>query len=109
MEYKTVIEIINEAENPTEAADIAGEYLRGEIDSGVTIRCATKPFKRYLTLRMVFILLIAISFIGISTFRIKNSTLNIIVPRRNTSAVQPPLKTHIHDNNFVDEWNDQNR
>jgi len=41
--FRTIIELVMEAENPSEAIDIAGEYLRGELDTGVTMECFAKP------------------------------------------------------------------
>ena len=41
--FKTVIEIVCEAEDHDEAMDVAGEYLRGALSSGVSMQCQTKP------------------------------------------------------------------
>jgi len=42
MQYKTVIEVVTEADSSLEACDIAGEYLRGHLDSGITMKCRTR-------------------------------------------------------------------
>lgn len=108
MEYKTIIEIINEAENPAEAADIAGEYLRGNIDYGVRMRCETKPAKYYFIARTALFVFMLVSFIGISSYKINKNLSGIVVPVRNVSAVQPPLKTDTRDEKFVKEWQTKN-
>ena len=43
MQYKTVIEIICEAVDDHEALDIAGEFLKGDLEAGVEMRCFAKP------------------------------------------------------------------
>ncbi|MFH1995843.1 MAG: hypothetical protein ABIJ27_02455 [Candidatus Omnitrophota bacterium] len=45
--YRTVIEVMTEAEDQHEAADIAGEYLRGNISSGVSMKCSTRPAYKF--------------------------------------------------------------
>ena len=44
--YKTVIEVVTEAEDQFEAVDIAGEYLRGNISNGVSMRCSAYPLQK---------------------------------------------------------------
>ena len=41
--FKTIIELVTIAEDKHEATDIAGEYLRGNISNGVSMRCSTYP------------------------------------------------------------------
>lgn len=59
--YKTVIELVCEAENQNEALDVAGEYLRGSLDSGVIMRCQTRQLHNFtkvlLTLSMFVVLI----------------------------------------------------
>ena len=44
--YKTIIELVMEANDSSEALDIAGEYLRGNIESGVSIKCYSQPLQK---------------------------------------------------------------
>ena len=43
MRYKTVIEIVCEADNDHEALDIAGEFLKGDLEAGIEMQCFAKP------------------------------------------------------------------
>ncbi|UCD54702.1 MAG: hypothetical protein JSV93_04045 [Candidatus Omnitrophota bacterium] len=45
MKYQTVIKILTDAESEHEATDIAGEFLRGNIETGVKMKCYTRPVK----------------------------------------------------------------
>ncbi|MFH1664591.1 MAG: hypothetical protein ABIA77_00375 [Candidatus Omnitrophota bacterium] len=45
MKYRTVIEIVCDAADKDDAYHIAGEYLRGNIESDVTMNCATAALK----------------------------------------------------------------
>ena len=47
MKYETVIKLLTDAESEHEAVDIAGEFLRGNIETGVSMKCFTKPVKPY--------------------------------------------------------------
>ncbi len=110
MEYKTTIEIINEAENPAEAADIAGEYLCGSIDMGVRMNCTTKPLRNYTAYRMILLGLLIATFIGLTSLRInKNTSTTALFPARNVSAIQPPLKTHLSEKDLTDILKEKNR
>ncbi len=110
MQYKTTIEIINEAENSTEAADIAGEYLCGSIDTGVRMNCTTKPLRNYTAYRMIFLGLLITTFIGLTSLRInKNTSISAILPTKNVSAIQPPLKTHLSEKDLADILEEKNR
>ncbi len=110
MQYKTIIEIINEAENPTEAADIAGEYLRSSIDAGVWMKCTTKPLRNYRTPFIILCSLLIISFIGLTSFKAnKDNPSPSISTFRNVSAIQPPLKTHFSEDDLTDILEEKTR
>jgi len=47
MKYQTVIKILTDAESEHEATDIAGEFLRGNLETGVRMKCYTRPVKSY--------------------------------------------------------------
>lgn len=93
MRYKTTIEIITEAENKRDATDIAGEYLSGNITSGVSMKCGTRPFPDYvkgLTVSLVAVLLFASAFISAKQMNgWRNSGLFIA----GQDAIQPALST----------------
>jgi len=42
MKYRTVIELICDAVDAEDAGNMAGDYLKGEIDFGVAMRCKTQ-------------------------------------------------------------------
>ena len=52
MKYRTVIELVVEADNEHEATDIAGEYLRGDLESGVRMKFSTKPLTAHTILKI---------------------------------------------------------
>jgi len=104
--YKTIIEIISEAENTSEAADIAGDYLQGQLDSGISMRCSTKAIKSPIPLKIFALGLILIgtlsyaSYLEIKEDGMKSKSLSLVP----VSACQPPLKTMMSAKEFTDEW-----
>ncbi len=109
MKYKTIIEIVCEGNDKHDALDLAGEYLRGGISSGVTMRCLTQPVHNMKkgALAMILVLLL-ITGLSLSTFLHARSELNSSSPSYN--AIQPPLKTSIaknEHNSFKENWQDQ--
>jgi len=97
MEYKTVIEIITEANDSHDAADIAGEYLRGTLDAGVKMSAVTKRVRRFKSVRIAIFSLILLFALSATTYRINKHKPAVFNPTRNISAVQPPLKTNSFD------------
>ncbi len=94
MKYQTVIKIVTDAENEGEATDIAGEYLRGNLESGVRMKCYTRSIKSRLLFQASVSLVLLSVFLGIASFRyFKNAALPQISGVRDVSAIQPPLKT----------------
>ena len=108
MKYKTTIEIVADAEDRNEAMEIAGEYLSGNLISGVDMRCRTKPVQSFAMAGIVssiaIFLLIAVGIVSsINTQGSKVSLSSI----SGASAIQPPLKTSIldkKDSAFKKEW-----
>ncbi|MFH1878259.1 MAG: hypothetical protein ABH883_05585 [Candidatus Omnitrophota bacterium] len=45
MKYETVIRVVCEAFDEDDAYNTAGEYLRGNIDGGITMTCRTHRLK----------------------------------------------------------------
>ncbi|NQT23356.1 MAG: hypothetical protein HQ579_07990 [Candidatus Omnitrophica bacterium] len=93
MEYKTVIEIISEAKNSHDAADIAGEYLRGSLDTGVQMKSTSRPLKRYKVSRIILFVLMILSIVSVTTYKINKNLPILKIPSKNVCAIQPPLKT----------------
>ena len=92
--YKAVIEIVCEAENANEALDVAGEYLRGALATGVRMRHWARPLRS--AAKVVVTLGMMLAVIGgiLST--------NFTHPQQYSgsdllgfNACQVPLKTHI--------------
>ena len=109
MRFKTTIEIISEAEDKNEAMDIVGEYLSGNLVSGVDMKCLTRPavnYKRNVLAGLAVSVLALVFFVV--TLHVKPSQ-NSIPNISGTAAIQPPLKTYGTDNkntNFKKEWQD---
>jgi len=108
MKYKTTIDIISEAGDRNEAAEIAGEYLSGNLMSGVKMKCRTKPVyvEKARTTASVMIIVSVIALSVFFTAQTKQpQTLNQNISGVN--AIQPRLKTSIVDKNdskFKKEW-----
>ncbi|MDD4012924.1 MAG: hypothetical protein PHW14_01860 [Candidatus Omnitrophica bacterium] len=111
MKYRTIIEIISEANDPEEASNMAGEYLRGKMDFGVAMKCRTtklwehKAVKYTLCSAMGFVMLLAVMMNvtplgGEETVR-ESSALGV----GNTFTLMPALKTK-HKAGFRKEWQD---
>jgi hypothetical protein len=91
--YRTVIELVCEAEDNAEALDLAGEYLRGAINSGVKMRCRTRPLHN--AAKVVLTSFMAFGLVGAGLV-----SVNLAQPRQYCSsglvglnACQSPLKT----------------
>ncbi len=94
MEYRTVIEIVSEADNSHDAADIAGEFLRGEIDAGVKMKCITQPSFARSVLYIGFFVAISISVICYHyTNTTQFSKVNELRDTSTSYAIHPPMKT----------------
>ena len=108
MKYKTTIEIVAEAEDRDEAMEIAGEYLSGNLISGVDMRCVTKPVYRSNIVGVVAISLAIVAGILVgSHFKHPQSMIQTIP---GASAIQTPLKTSAvtySNPGFKEEWQDR--
>lgn len=108
--YKTSIEITSEAANKDEAMEIVGDYLSGNIMSGIEMKYATKPVRFYNNSAAriaAVIILVTLGFMsGIKT----KSNYQPVVGICQIAAVQPPLKTFDSNKNdlrFKKEWKDK--
>jgi len=114
MKYKTTIEIITDANNPQDAADIAGEYLRGALETGVDMRCHTRKLivERAILVAISSFLFLSSLIIG-SLIIMPNKTSSVIarynsINNKTDVAVQPPLRTNDKTNignEFKKVWN----
>jgi len=108
MRYKTIIEVITEADSASEALDIAGEFLRGNLETGVKMKCRTRAVKKEMlvktcTIGVLVILVAGITMVG----RIGESPKGIFLNKK-TNAVQPPLKTDT-ENEFKKTWEEEEK
>lgn len=107
MKYRTTIEIVSDAKDKNEAMDIVGEYLSGNITSGVHMKCITDPVNSYA--RIIVTTLLFLALLGGSIFSAMYSRPGATTMPSVTgmSAVQPPLKTSVADRksyDFKQEW-----
>lgn len=107
MRYKTRIEITTEAADKNEAIEIVGEYLSGNVVSGIDMRCTTKPVnsqqKTIISVAVVSLLLLV--GIAVSNYTRPSSNFSVSVP--GVDAVQPPLKSSANDKvdaKFKKQW-----
>jgi hypothetical protein len=109
MKYRTIIELICEASDKDEAFNIAGEYLKGEMDFGVEMGCKTvslwahrvKKCAAY-TIAVFFVfsaLILKVTPLG-GDEKIRDSVRPGI---GNTYTIMPELKTK-HRSDFKKEW-----
>lgn len=108
--YKTRIEITSTAANKDEAMEIVGDYLSGNITSGIDMKYTTKKvhFYDHPSARAVaVILLIGLGFL----FSVKTyPSANFNIGTCQMAAVQPPLKTSgisKDEAKFKKEWSEK--
>lgn len=108
MKYRTTIEIISEAADKNEAADIAGEYLSGNLISGVSMKCRTATVSSYrqAVAGLAVVLLVVATGIFSALQPRQNQIAVSAMPGYGASAMQPPLKTANDAKNreFKKEW-----
>lgn len=107
MRYKTTIQVVTEAKDKAEAIEIVGEYLSGDIFSGVEMRCATRALngvrKAVITVTALSVLLTA-GFVSLYFMKPASQGVSCISA---SSAVQAPLQTPalgVRDAQFKDQW-----
>lgn len=110
MKYRTVIELVCSASDRDEACNIAGEYLKGDLDFGVEMKFKTascfahKALKYGITCAAVFM----VSFTFLALFEpIANmgekSKSTIIAGISSICTVTPELKTQ-GETRFKEKW-----
>jgi hypothetical protein len=110
MRYRTNIEITSDAANRDEAMEIAGDYLSGNIASGIDMKYATRPVRFYnstASKAVVVVLLMAMGFLsGVNAKPQQNFSMDIC----QMATVTPPLKTSDANKNsmsFRREWEEK--
>ncbi|MDD5427818.1 MAG: hypothetical protein PHI58_01095 [Candidatus Omnitrophica bacterium] len=100
MKFQTTIKLITEAKDKQEAMDIAGEYLSGNLMSGVDMKLRTSPVHRQ---HIGITLAVAIVF-GLLTFQVSHvkHSQNFVRNLPGDSVIQPPLKTSTADKKYSD-------
>ena len=95
MKYRTTIEIVSEARDKNEAIEIVGEYLSGNINSGVNMKCLTDPVQSAARIAVTTLLFVAL--LGGSIFSALYTKPGMMATpvAPGTSAIQPPLKTSV--------------
>jgi len=110
MKYKTTIELTLDAADKNEAAEIAGDYLSGNLSSGVNMKCRTRPmqsYNKYVVSVCAVLLIVTVSAIPI--FYPKHSK-EITPSMAGIDACQAPLKTSSVDKkdaDFKKAWRDR--
>jgi hypothetical protein len=93
MKYRTVIEVVTEANDRNEALDIVGEYLAGNIASGVDMRYSARPansnIKAVVTVTALAVLLV-VSVLSVANLK---SGYRVTSKYSGLDAVQVPLRT----------------
>ncbi|MGB2629913.1 MAG: hypothetical protein WBD24_02215 [Candidatus Omnitrophota bacterium] len=109
MKYRTLIELICDAIDKDDAIHTAGEFLRGEVESGVDMRYSARTLRSHRAFKYGFtgllvLCLISTLYIGYAT-KEKNETLRHITGYilSNTCTIQPVLKTQ-HTEEFKEKW-----
>lgn len=107
MKFKTTIKIVSEARDKNEAMEIAGEYLSGNLATGIDMQLRTNPVhsnnaRAGIVLAVLFVFGVAVAHLS----HVKPPQ-NFISYLPGDSVVQPPLKTSQPDKKAADfktEW-----
>ncbi|MFH1395162.1 MAG: hypothetical protein ABIH09_03300 [Candidatus Omnitrophota bacterium] len=110
MRYRTVIELICDASDRDEACNMAGEYLKGDIDFGVQMKFKTDSLLGHKVKRCALncaaVFFVVVSFITLFAPDVNNNEgaqSSIYMKLRNTCTVMPVLKTQ-HTAGFKNDW-----
>ncbi|MFH1837014.1 MAG: hypothetical protein ABH862_02710 [Candidatus Omnitrophota bacterium] len=109
MKYRTVIEIICDAADSEDASNIAGDYLKGEIDFGVEMKCKTISqwsyrMKRYTAVcAAVFMVFSALLFRVVPVEDSETGKVSQRLAFKDTYTVTPELKTK-NKAAFKEKW-----
>jgi len=110
MKYRTVIELVCNASDRDEACNIAGEYLKGDLDFGVDMKFKTaslvahKALKYGITCVCAFLVSFAFLTAFVPVAGEEGKSQNSLISRiGSTCTVMPGLKTQNEDS-FKKEW-----
>ncbi|MCK5450155.1 MAG: hypothetical protein KAI70_00150 [Candidatus Omnitrophica bacterium] len=109
MRYRTIIELVCDASDSEDASNIAGDYLKGEIDFGVEMRCKTTSLwahrmRRYTASCAAVFLVLSTLLLKVGPVENADGTKSgMRMGLKNTSTVIPVLKTK-HKNDFKEDW-----
>jgi len=109
-QYKTKIEITAPAASKDEAMEIVGDYLSGNIVSGIDMRCSTKRVRFYdnsAAKAMALLVVVGIGFLY-TVKAVPHTQLSVSTCQ--TAAVQAPLKTSNvakQEADFKKEWEEK--
>ena len=107
MQFKTTIKLITDAKDKNEAMEIAGEYLSGNLTSGVEMRMRTAPIHSNIRRVGLAVALSSILLLLVLHLSYINHPQVIIQNLPGDSVIQPPLKTSLSPNSYSDfqkEW-----
>jgi N-acyl-L-homoserine lactone synthetase len=99
MHYKTTIEVVTDADNAHEATDIAGEFLRGDINTGADLRVKTVSVAKSRFVKIALAAGVAAAAIG-SVLIGGKAYISIASAQKipvTAYAIQPPLRTNQAD------------
>ncbi len=111
MKYKTTIELICDAENKEEALNIAGEYLKGDMDLGVDLSFKANSLCSVKVKRVALGMVVMCVFVA-GIFAPQYLNTKGTVQRMNTGSsigsftVQPELKTQ-SETDFKQKWREK--
>ncbi len=109
MRFKTVIKLVSDARDKSEAIDLVDDYLAGNIVSGVDMKCATRRVHSPAKIVGACALVLAITAGVVVSLQTKHPQ-NMLQPIPGVSAVQPPLKTSNiakKSSEFRNEWQER--
>jgi len=110
MKYKTNIEITSDAVNKDEAMEIVGDYLSGNITSGIDMKYATRPVRFYNNSAAKVVIVALLMTMGFFSGIKAKPQLNFAANICQMAAVTPPLKTSAANKNdmrFKKEWEEK--
>ena len=112
MKYRTIIELICDASDREDASNIAGDYLRGEVDFGVEMHCRTTSLWAHRTIK--YAASCTVMLLVFTSLLIKSTPVNETGKKgdisqllfKNTSTVMPELKTQ-DKAEFREKWQEK--
>jgi hypothetical protein len=110
MKYKTNIEITSDAANKDEAMEIVGDYLSGNIASGIDMKYATRPVRFYNNPAAKIVAIALLMTMGFFSGVKAKPQQGFSVNTCQMAAVTPPLKTYDANKNdmrFKKEWQEK--